>query len=73
MLEEDGQDRAALRHYRAALTIDPFVADTHVSLALLFERLGLARKALGSWRRYVQLAPRGTWVEIARGRLRQPD
>ena len=73
LLEEDGEDRAALRHYRLALAIEPCVADTHVSLALLFERLGLARKALGCWRRYLQLAPRGTWVEIARGRLRRPD
>jgi len=73
LLEEEGEDRAALRHYRSALAIDPWVADTHVSLALLFERLGLARKALGCWRRYLQLAPRGSWVEIARGRLRRPD
>jgi hypothetical protein len=44
-----------------------------VSLALLFERLSLTRKALGSWRRYLQLAPRGSWAEIARGRLRARD
>ena len=40
-----------------------------LSLALLYERLGLPRKARGSWRRYLQLAPNGAWAEIARGRL----
>jgi len=73
LLEEEGQDPAALRHYRLALGLGPFIPDTHVSLALLYERLGLAGNALVSWRRYVQLAPRGTWAEIARGRLRRPD
>ena len=67
-----GRGRAA-RTTADALALDPFIPDTHVSLALLYERLGLARKALAAWRRYLQLAPRGAWAEIARGRLRRPD
>jgi tetratricopeptide (TPR) repeat protein len=69
LLEEEGQDAGALRHYRRALALDPFAPDTHVSLALLYERMGLARKARELWRGYLQLAPRGAWAEIARGRL----
>jgi Tfp pilus assembly protein PilF len=46
-------------------------ADAHVSLALVYEKIGLRRKARGHWRRYLQLEPSGTWVEIARHRLQQ--
>jgi Tfp pilus assembly protein PilF len=46
-------------------------ADAHVSLALVYEKIGLRRKARGHWRRYLQLEPSGTWVEIARRRLQQ--
>ena len=56
-------------HYRRALALAPMLPDTQVSLALLYERLGLPRKALGCWRRYLQLSPNGAWAEIARGRL----
>jgi Tfp pilus assembly protein PilF len=71
LLEEEGRNQVALRHYKIALDADPLSADTHVSLALLYEKLGLRRTARGYWRRYLQLEPSGTWVDIARQRLRE--
>jgi len=71
LLEEEGRNQMALRHYKAALDADPLCADTQVSLALLYEKLGLRRTARGHWRRYLQLEPSGTWVDIARQRLRE--
>ena len=59
----------ALRHYKVALDADPMYADAHVSLALVYEKIGLRRKARSYWRRYLQLEPSGTWAEIARQRL----
>ena len=71
LLEDEGRNQMALRHYKVALDADPMCADTHVSLALLFEKIGLRRRARGYWRRYLQLEPSGTWVDIARQRLRE--
>jgi Tfp pilus assembly protein PilF len=71
LLEEEGRNQAALRHYKVALNADPLCADTHVSLALLYEKLGLRRMARGYWRRYLQLEPSGAWVDIAHQRLRE--
>jgi tetratricopeptide (TPR) repeat protein len=71
LLEEEGRYQMALRHYKVALAADPMYADAHVSLALVYERIGLRRKARGHWRRYLQLEPSGTWIEIARQRLRE--
>jgi tetratricopeptide (TPR) repeat protein len=70
LLEDEGRNHVALRHYKVALDADPLCADTHVSLALLYEKLGLRRTARDYWRRYLQLEPSGTWVDIARQRLR---
>ena len=69
LFEEDGRYQMALRHYRVALDADPLAADTHVSLALLYEKIGLRRKARAYWQRYLQLEPNGTWVDTARQRL----
>jgi tetratricopeptide (TPR) repeat protein len=69
VLEESGRDESALRRYRTALDADPTYPDVHVSLGLLYEKLGLPRTARAHWRRYVQLAPQGSWADIARGRL----
>ena len=69
VFEEEGKGEWALRHYKTALREDPFFPDTHVSLALLYERLELRRKAKDHWRRYLQLEPSGAWSEVARKRL----
>lgn len=73
LLEEEGCDEMSLHHYRAALDADPFYPDLHINLALLCEKTGLAAKALDHWRRYLQLDPEGTWAEVARLRLREPE
>ena len=70
VLEDEGRYQMALRHYKVALDADPMYADAHVSLALVYEKIGLRRKARSHWRRYLQLEPSGTWIEIARQRLR---
>ena len=64
--EEIGRDGVALGHYKIALAADPLHADTHVSIALLYEKLGVRGKAVDHWRRYLQLDPAGVWAEIAR-------
>jgi Tfp pilus assembly protein PilF len=69
MLEEDDRNEAALRHYKRALASDPFYADAHVSLALLYEKLGLRRTSREHWRRYLQLDPGGSWADVARRHL----
>ena len=67
--EDEGKDEAALRHYRAALESDPLFPDTHVSLALIYEKLALPRTARAHWRRYLMLDPKGVWADLARQRV----
>ena len=49
--------------------MDPLCADTHVSLAFLYEKLELPRTARDHWRRYLQLDPGGSWADVARRHL----
>ena len=72
LLEEDGRREGALRHYKCAIRTDPFFAEAHLNLALLYEKLQLTRSARAHWRRYLQIAPEGSWADVARDRLR-PD
>ena len=58
-----------MHHYKEALRTDPFFADAHLNLALLYEKLDLHKTARQHWRRYLQQVPDGNWSEIARGRL----
>jgi tetratricopeptide (TPR) repeat protein len=69
LLEEAGQREAALIHYKIATREDPLFPDAQLSLALLYEKLGLRRKAKEHWRRYLQLVPEGSWAEVARQHL----
>jgi tetratricopeptide (TPR) repeat protein len=69
LLEEDDANEAALRHYKAAVRAAPLNAEARLQLALLYEKLALRRSAREQWRRYVQLDPTGSWVEVARRRL----
>ena len=69
LLEDEGHHPSALGHYKAALEVDPLQPDIRVSLALLFDKLGLARKAREQWRRYLQLDPAGSWADLAHRRL----
>lgn len=52
--------------YREALQIDAAYADAHFYLAVTLEKLGRSGEARPHWRRYLELAPGGEWVELAR-------
>ena len=67
--EADGRDEAALRRYKLAIEAEPLHADARASLALFYERLGLPGRAREQWRRYLQLAPEGSFADVARKRV----
>ncbi len=69
LLEEEGDDHGALRHYKVALAVAPLYADLQINLALLYEKLGEKGRARKHWRRYLQLDSAGAWSELARLRL----
>ena len=69
MLEEEGADQAALRHYLEAWRADPDYPDLHVHLALVYEKLGMREQGGVHWARYLDLDPEGAWASIARERL----
>jgi tetratricopeptide (TPR) repeat protein len=71
MLEEDGADRLALRHYLEAWRSDPSYPDVHVHLALLYEKLGMPVEARVYWARYLEMdiGTQDGWKSVARERL----
>ena len=73
LLDDDGRREAALHHYKAAVRIDPSFADARLNLALLYDRLTLPRLGREQWRHYLQLVPAGSWADLARERVTQPD
>jgi Tfp pilus assembly protein PilF len=73
ILEEAERLEAALAHYKAALRADPMHTDAHLATALLYEKLGLRRRARDHWRRYLQWSPAGAWAEVARKRVEEGD
>jgi tetratricopeptide (TPR) repeat protein len=73
ILEEENRCEAALSHYKAALRADPLRTDAHLATALLYEKLGLRRRAREHWRRYLQCAPAGAWAEIAKKRVEEAE
>ncbi|MDG2334085.1 MAG: tetratricopeptide repeat protein [Myxococcota bacterium] len=71
LLEEEGDDEGALRHYRSAFAADPLYPDLHINMALLYEKMGRVEQGRRHWRRYLQLDDSGPWAEVARRRLEQ--
>jgi tetratricopeptide (TPR) repeat protein len=69
LLEEDGRDQDALRHYHVAMESDPMYPDLHINLALLYEKLGSPMEACRHWRSYLRLDGSGAWADVARQRL----
>ena len=69
LFEEEGQQEMALAHYLLALEGDPLYSDIHVSLALLYEKMGRLADGRRHWRRYLQIEPQGALADIARHRL----
>lgn len=58
-LEDLGRDRAASDAYNAALAIDPGLADAHLNLSQVYERLGDRISALRHLKSYRALTGRG--------------
>jgi tetratricopeptide (TPR) repeat protein len=69
LLEEAGQQEAALHRYKIVIRADPLFPDAQLNLALLYEKFELPRKAKEHWRRYLQLVPEGSWADVARQHL----
>ena len=61
-----GRLEEAERCYAAALGLNPEYADAHFYLAVTLEKQGRSGEARPHWRRYLELAPEGEWVELAR-------
>jgi len=61
-----GRFRQASMCYEDALRLNAGHADAHFYLAVSLEKLGESGAARPHWRRYLELAPGGEWVELAR-------
>ena len=55
------------------MRIDPSFADARLNLALLYDRLTLPRLGREQWRHYLQLVTSGSWADLARERITEPD
>jgi tetratricopeptide (TPR) repeat protein len=73
LLDDEGRREAALHHYKNAVRVDPAFADARLNLALLYDRLGLRRLGREQWRHYLQLVPTGSWADLARERVADPN
>lgn len=71
VLDEQMRLGEAVEAYRRALELVPQYADVHYNLALAYERLGEARKALRHWLAYAQLDSTGPWHSHARSQARR--
>ncbi|MFN7918108.1 MAG: tetratricopeptide repeat protein [Vicinamibacterales bacterium] len=61
-----GEFEKARACYDEALLLNPYYADTHFYMAVTLEKMGLSHDARPHWKSYMQLAPQGEWVELAR-------
>lgn len=68
---ERGEHARAVRSFEAAIEGDPAFADAHFNLASTLELLGQAKDARLHWESYLELAPDGSFADIARERLRR--
>ena len=73
LLDDEGRRETALHHYKAAVRSDPSFADARLNLALLYDRMNLRRLGREQWRHYLQLVPRGSWADLARERIAEPE
>jgi tetratricopeptide (TPR) repeat protein len=73
LLDDEGRRETALHHYKAAVRVDPSFADARLNLALLYDRMGLRRLGREQWRQYLQLVPTGSWADLARERITEPE
>lgn len=61
-----GRFRQAAMCYEEALRLNAGYADAHFYLAVSLEKMGDSPEARPHWRRYLELAPDGEWVDLAR-------
>lgn len=73
LLDDEGRRETALHHYKAAVRVDPAFADARLNLALLYDRMSLRRLGREQWRHYLQLVPTGSWADLARERITEPE
>lgn len=59
----------ALKHFEAAVQVDPRMLDPRFNLALCLEMLSNAEQAKAAWREYLQLDPRSKWADEAERHL----
>lgn len=71
VLDEQMRLAEAVDAYERALELVPRYADAHYNLALAYERLGEARKALQHWIAYSRLDSSGPWHSHARSQARR--
>ena len=66
ILEEEGSLLPAISFYEKTLSLDPFFADAHFNLALVYEKLQLKKRARPHWKKFIELKPNSEEVSVAR-------
>ena len=61
-----GRYDEALVCYRDAVALNGKYADAHFYLAVTLEKMGHSLEAKPHWKAYLELAPNGEWIELAR-------
>ena len=60
----------AAREFRAALACAPEMAEAHLNLALVYEKLNRKSESKQCLASYLRYDPQGRWAEVAREKLR---
>jgi nucleoid-associated protein YgaU len=72
--EKAGDYKAAVQSYEAAIDGTPKSADVHYRLAMIYDdKLGNPLSAVHHFRRYLEIAPRGTHAKDARNFISQDE
>ncbi len=58
---------AALSRYQEAVRTDPYYPDGYLGLGKVYEKIGMRQKALGAYRKYLDLLPSEKQAEQAKG------
>jgi tetratricopeptide (TPR) repeat protein len=66
ILHDLGRFDRALLCYRDAVALNPAYPDAHFYLAVTLEKTGHSPEAKPHWKAYLELAPDGEWVELAK-------
>lgn len=64
-----GRALEAAEHFRDSIEHHPLFADAHFNLAMAYEEIGDWKAARRHWARYIEIAPDGQWVKLARTHL----